>query len=175
MAKNKMSEIPQQVVYEFKEGEAIWYLGKTYPLHFVPKVRGGLSFEASKFFLMQTDQREKATSLLSAFYREETRRITAEFIHQYYQTSGLKPSAVRVTSARTRWGSCSGKNTISFSLRLAMTPLECLEYIVVHELSHIQHHNHSAKYWALVASLLPGFKQPQSWLKRNGLSLPILP
>lgn len=171
-AKSKMSAIPEPTVYRFSEGEAIWYLGKTYPLHFVPKATAGLVFESDKYFLIQTDQQDKAAALLSAFYRYQTRRLTAGFIEQYAQLTGLRPSAVRVNSARTRWGSCSAKNSLNFSFRLAMVPIDCVEYIVVHELAHIRHHNHSAAYWALVAKLLPDFKTRRAWLKRNGLSLP---
>ncbi|MGB4594524.1 MAG: SprT family zinc-dependent metalloprotease [Anaerolineaceae bacterium] len=174
-AKTKMSAIPEQTVYHFCEGEAIWYLGKTYPLHLVPKVKGGFIFEPGKYFLLQADQQEWAAALLTAFYRKETRQLTSGFIEHYTLLTGLRPSVVRINSARTRWGSCSAKNALNFSFRLAMTPIECVEYIVVHELAHIRHHNHSANYWALVAKLLPDFKIRRTWLKRNGLSIPTIP
>jgi predicted metal-dependent hydrolase len=174
-AKSKMSAIPPPTVYRFAEGESLWYLGKAYPLHLIPKVKGGLTFEPGKYFLLQADQQARATALLTAFYRKETRQLTAGFIEHYAQMTGLKPSTVRINSARTRWGSCSAKNALNFSFRLAMTSIECVEYIVVHELAHIRYHNHSADYWLFVVKLFPGFKTQRTWLKRHGLSLPTIP
>jgi predicted metal-dependent hydrolase len=173
-AKSKMSAIPAPTVYRFAEGESLWYLGKAYPLHIIPKVKGGLAFEPGKYFLLQSGQQKRGASLLTAFYRKQTRQLTAGFIVHYAQLSGLKPSAVRINSARTRWGSCSAKNALNFSFRLAMTPIECVEYIVVHELAHVRHHNHSADFWALVVKLYPDFKTQRAWLKRHGLSLPMI-
>lgn len=173
-AKTRMARLPLPGEVAMREGEMIWYLGKTYPLHLAPKVKGGLVFEPDKYFLLQSDQQSRGKQLLKALYRSETRRLASLMVEYYAARSGLKPTSVRINSARTRWGSCSMKGGVNFSLRLAMVPISCMEYIVVHELAHLRQHNHSSAFWELVGSILPGYQKERQWLKQFGLSLPLI-
>lgn len=77
---------------------------------------------------------------------------------------GLSPNGIRITSAKTRFGSCSGKNTLSFSWYLMRYPEEAIDYVVVHELAHIRHHNHSPAFHALVAQYVPDWKERKKLL-----------
>lgn len=172
-AQTKMARLALPVEVAMREGEMLWYLGKRYPLYLAPKVKGGLAFEPDKYFLLQADQQSRGKQLLKAFYRSETRRLTSLIVAYYAARSGLKPSAVKINSAKTRWGSCSMKGGVNFSLRLTMMPISCVEYIVVHELAHLKQHNHSASFWELVGSMLPGYQKERQWLKQFGLSLPL--
>lgn len=79
---------------------------------------------------------------------------------------GVEPTAITVTAARTRFGSCSGKNRLSFSLYLMEYPPEAVEYVVVHELCHILHHDHSAAFWQEVARYLPDYKARRQLLRQ---------
>lgn len=87
-------------------------------------------------------------------------------VAHYAPLVGVTPTALHITSARTRFGSCSGKNSISFSLYLMQYPPEAIDYVVVHELCHIRHHDHSAAFYALVASVLPDYRQRQALLRQ---------
>ena len=78
---------------------------------------------------------------------------------------GVRPTGIRITSARTRFGSCSGKNSLCFSLYLMAYPPEAIEYVVVHELAHIRHKNHSPAFYAEVERYLPDWRQRQTLLK----------
>jgi predicted metal-dependent hydrolase len=78
----------------------------------------------------------------------------------------LQPERVTITSARTRFGSCSGKNRLCFSWRLMQYPPEAVDYVVVHELAHIRHKNHSSAFYDLVARYMPDFKARRNLLKR---------
>lgn len=78
---------------------------------------------------------------------------------------GVAPTGLHITSARTRFGSCSGKNALSFSWRLMLYPPEAIDYVVVHELCHIRHHDHSPRFWAEVAKYLPDYPARQALLK----------
>jgi hypothetical protein len=84
----------------------------------------------------------------------------------------LQVKSIRITGAKRRWGSCSRQNSLNFSLRLAMVPPEALEYVVVHELAHTRHHDHSRAFWAFLEQMLPGYETQRRWLKQNGLKLP---
>lgn len=99
----------------------------------------------------------------------ELRRRAAQIIPQrvahYAPLMGVTPTGVKITSARTRFGSCSGKNSLCFSWRLMQYPAEAVDYVVVHELAHIRHHNHSAAFWAFVESVMPDYRRRQALLK----------
>ena len=78
---------------------------------------------------------------------------------------GLTPTGIRITSARTRFGSCSGKNSICFSWRLMLYPPEAIDYVVVHELAHIRHHDHSPAFYALVERYMSDWRERMKLLK----------
>ena len=78
---------------------------------------------------------------------------------------GLTPTGIKITSARTRFGSCSGKNSICFSWRLMQYPPEAIDYVVVHELAHIRHHDHSPAFYALVERYMSDWRERMKLLK----------
>ncbi len=90
--------------------------------------------------------------------------IPARVAH-YSALMGLVPTGVRITGAQKRFGSCSGKNRLCFSWRLMQYPPEAIDYVVVHELAHIRHHNHSAAFHALVAQVLPDHRERRALLR----------
>jgi predicted metal-dependent hydrolase len=83
----------------------------------------------------------------------------------------LKYQKVRLSSAKTRWGSCTSTNDISINWRLSLLPLELMDYVIVHELAHIREKNHSSKFWAIVESYWPNYKSDRKLLKSYGLIL----
>jgi predicted metal-dependent hydrolase len=90
--------------------------------------------------------------------------LTERTLH-FAKLMGVLPAAVKVTDAKTRWGSCSGKKSINFSWRLMMAEDDVIDAVVVHELAHIKEMNHSPAFWAIVESILPDYKQRQAKLK----------
>lgn len=110
-------------------------------------------------------RRREALAALEPTEEEEQalRRRAAEEIPlrvaHYAARMGVTPAGVKITSARTRFGSCSGKNSLCFSWRVMLYPPEAVDYVVVHELAHIRHHNHSAAFWNFVASVLPDYRR----------------
>lgn len=86
-------------------------------------------------------------------------------VAHYAAGMGVSPTAIRFSRARTRFGSCSAKNAVTFSLRLMDYPQAAIDYVVVHELAHIRHKNHGKEFYAFVASVLPDYKQRQQLLK----------
>lgn len=79
---------------------------------------------------------------------------------------GVTPSAIKITNARTRWGSCSSKKSINFSWMLIMTDDDTIDYVVVHELAHIIEMNHSERFWAIVEGVLPDYRRRKAGLKK---------
>jgi len=84
---------------------------------------------------------------------------------------GVRSNRLSIRAQKTIWGSCSWDNNISLNMKLALAPLEIIDYILVHELCHIKHKNHSSDFWLAVESVLPDYKERRSWLKENGYSL----
>ncbi|NPV77748.1 MAG: M48 family metallopeptidase, partial [Anaerolineae bacterium] len=80
---------------------------------------------------------------------------------------------IKITSAKTRWGSCSAKGTVSFPWRLVMAPVPVIDYVVVHELVHILEKNHSRAFWNKVRAIMPDYQQKIRWLEVNGYTLMI--
>jgi len=97
--------------------------------------------------------------------REEALPVLSEKAAYYGRQMGVRPAGIRVTSAKTRFGSCSGKNHICFSWRLMLYPEEAVDYVVVHELAHILHKNHGAAFYRTVAEILPDYRERVKLLK----------
>jgi predicted metal-dependent hydrolase len=109
--------------------------------------------------ISETEARRAARELVTMVLDEEAPALDVTY------------GQVQIRDQRTRWGSCSGRGTLSFNWRLALAPFEVLDYIVVHELCHLREPNHSASFWRLVASRRPEWRQCDSWLTRYGAEL----
>lgn len=97
--------------------------------------------------------------------RRKAKQLLPPLVEHWAKIIGVQPSSFRVTSAKTRFGSCSGRNGLCFSLFLMQYPPEAVEYVVVHELCHILHHDHSAAFWAAVERYLPDYRSRKKLLK----------
>ena len=106
---------------------------------------------------------EKRVSELRALAAAELPRR----VEYYSEKMGLYPTSVKITSAATRFGSCSGKNSICFSYRLMLYPPEAVDYVVVHELAHIKEKNHSARFYALVEMYMPDYRERGKIAQKN--------
>jgi len=165
-AANRYGELKPKT---FAPGETFWYLGEQYPLQLTNKQRPPLELDG--VFLLSRAAQNRAKEGFIAWYREETRQITQNFIDSYSRQYGFTVKDVRITSARTRWGSCSANQTLNFAYRLSMAPLEVIEYVVVHELAHLKVRNHSKDFWRLVGQLKPDYQTNRRWLKEHGVLL----
>jgi len=163
------NKFPNYQPKTFTPGEKFWYLGQLYPLVLTKRQRPLLTLD-NAFHLAQNAQ-DRAQEVFIEWYREETRQITANFIQQYAHAHSRKPNRVRITSAKTRWGSCSGKGNLNFTYRLSMAPLQVMSYVVVHELVHLDIHNHSQAFWIAVGKILPDYQKSRDWLNRYGVLL----
>ena len=97
--------------------------------------------------------------------KRKAKEILPKKVEFYSALTGLKCSGVKITSAKTRFGSCNGKNSICFSFYLMRYPEEAIDYVVLHELAHTKHHDHSWRFWRLVEHYMPDYKQRRELLK----------
>ena len=120
------------------------------------------------------EEKEKSDPRLSYLekkYRDAAKRYLYERVEYYTQITGDAYSGIRIADQKTRWGSCSSNKTLSFSWRLMLAPPRVMDYVVIHEVCHLRHMNHSKDFWRMVASLDPDYKEHRKWLKENGNTL----
>jgi predicted metal-dependent hydrolase len=104
---------------------------------------------------------------IRAFYKKVGVSVLRDRMEYWAQVSGLRPKKLSFRSQKTLWGSCSSKGHISLNWRMVAFPEEVYDYILVHELCHLVHQNHSPQFWALVETFQPNFKQQRRWLRQN--------
>ncbi len=109
---------------------------------------------------------------LKTTLKREARRVFASRLAQYAPRLGLAPTGLRLSSARTRWGSCSAQGGISLNWRLILLPLPIIDYVVCHELAHLKEMNHSPRFWSVVEQLCPEWRQLREELRQTGRQLP---
>lgn len=153
----------------FDENAKFLYLGKEYLLFFVDKDFSVLMFEDA--FLLSEKLRHKAEKSFRKWYRLQAERLFSERIDHWSDRMGLRIKSWRLTNARRSWGSCSQDRSIRINWRLIMMPVEIIDYIIVHELAHIQYMNHSRKYWDFVGQFIADYNERRKWLKGNGAVL----
>ncbi len=159
----------------FVEGEAFMYLGKTYSLAIHEdkgRRKAFVKIESGKLNVYTPSRApELLRGALELWYREETKQRVLDCIQRYQPYFEVKPSGVQIKEQKRRWGSCTSKRKLLFNWRISMAPIEILDYIVVHEMCHMIHMNHSKAYWMLVQSLVPDYKEKMAWLKDQGIRL----
>ena len=154
---------------KFSEGEEIYFLGKNYPVHYRrgSKKRASIHFDRENGFSLEyhyfdTDLFER---LLNQFYKKEAEQLVPGIVERYAEQMQLYPSRISFRKARSRWGSCSSSNAISFNYLMIKMPLHVIQYIVVHELAHIKHKHHQKEFWNLVSLYQPDYKAQRDELK----------
>lgn len=111
---------------------------------------------------------------LKFYYKKEAQSFISERIQVWAETMNLHPKELKFRNPKTRWGSCSSKGVISINWRLIGAPVEVIDYILVHELSHLQQMNHSARFWSLVEKYYPDYRTAEKWLDQHHKSLDFL-
>ncbi len=109
--------------------------------------------------------------LTEAQGRRTARRLVTETASVEAPRLGVAYDRIAIRDTRSRWGSCSPRGTLSFSWRLALAPREILDYVVVHELCHLVHHDHGARFWSLMARARPTYREEDAWLDDHGWEL----
>ena len=150
--------------FSLNYGDSVLLCGKQYPI--IPQIGYPAEFDGKSFYLPPGLPADDVKSTLVMIYKSQAEIILKKRVIEYASRMGVTPSAVRITNAKTRWGSCSGNNSINFSWRLIMAENDVIDYVVVHELAHIKEHSHSARFWAEVENILPYYKLRQKSLKR---------
>ena len=156
---------------EFISGEGFLYLGNMYKLEFIDDLDMPIVFNNG--FKIARKNYDIAKEILIAWYKAQAYQKISERVNWHSSSSGLRYNKIRISDAQKRWGSCSAKGNLNFSWRLIMAPLRVIDYVVVHELAHLEEKNHSKRFWNKIKIMLPDYEQYRDWLKENRYLLDI--
>lgn len=149
--------------YSLADGEALPLCGGKL---FIKTTAGRARIENGAAYLPVGD-RELRKAALERLIREAARSTFQQRIACFSSSMGVTPGRLTVSGAKTRWGSCGKGGSINLNWRLILAPPECLDYVVVHELCHLRHRDHSKNFWAMVERTLPDYRQRRIYLNQH--------
>jgi predicted metal-dependent hydrolase len=153
--------------------DEILYLGITYSYKVIVQQflnKEFIYFDRKDFYVNVKDEKN-TKRVLEIWLRKNCEEIIYEKVEKYRNRFKSIPKAIKVKEQKTRWGSCSCDNILMFNWKLVMAVEEALEYVVVHEMCHMIHKNHSKDFWNLVGEIMPTYKLGSEWLRDKGYLL----
>ena len=175
---DRVKEIkPKPTPKEYLSGEKILYIGRRYRIQVEPANRSSVKLYQGRFYLNYPKGKDRIKSIkpaLEDWYRWHAKRKFIQRINKYKKTLGVEPNNVVIKSQKKRWGSCSSKNNLNLNYRLIMAPMSVIDYIIVHELTHLKYPDHSKDFWNLLETVIPDYEDKQEWLRVNGNRLVVI-
>lgn len=169
-----------EIIVSAIESKGKWILEKIHEIEVsreIPRTReyhaqGKFLYLGKECFLHElidiSDLNEEALKRnLKKFYINRCKAIVEERIKIYEKQLKVKPKIIEIVESKVKWGSCSSDKKITFNFRLAMAPIEVIDYVIIHELCHITHMNHDRSFWRRVGSIMPDYKEKEKFLARN--------
>jgi predicted metal-dependent hydrolase len=161
----------RHLVKKLQDGESLLYLGECYRLTVTEEVE---KITVAKDYLLVPSSAIELKQAIIAWYYLQSFRVFTERLNYYSHITGLNHQSLKISNATKRWGSCSNKGSINLSWRLVMCPLPVVDYVVIHELSHLKHLNHSKDFWNIVRAIMPDYEEHRKWLKDNANILDVI-
>jgi len=175
--RSKVAEIqllPPHRTKELVSGESFPYLGRHYRLKIQEGHQVGVSLSGGylKATIRPNEQGEHRTlkiqQYLQNWYRNKAQERLKEKTERYAKQIGVSPAAVSVRNFKSRWGSCDKKGLVVFNWNIIKAPHSVVDYVVVHELCHLIHPNHSKEFWQVVGRFDSNYLEHRQWLKVQG-------
>ena len=148
----------------------VLFLGSLYPIKISMDQFKKLTFDGEEFIVGSSDQKLIHSSI-KKWYKNKFREIAIPRLNYFADKYNLSVNQVRIKEQKTMWGSCSSRNNINLNYLLIMAPMNVIDYVIIHELAHTIHRNHSSNFWKTVESMMPNFKEAKTWLKDFGYKL----
>ncbi len=157
---------PKITPHFFQEGEVFYYLGEPHLLALATP-DSLVTIGEGKIWIPRADNKQIMADKVTLWYQQRAKELLLPRLKELSAYYGLPYTTAKITSAKSRWGSCSGKNSICLSWYLVMAPSRVADSVMIHELCHTIHHDHSFAFWSLVEQIMPDYKQRRQWLKDN--------
>ena len=162
---------PPRPTQPLVDGTRFFAQGEPYTAAVRPAARPRAQFIGDRL-LLESPGPEHTAGLFEQALRHKARQVFAERLAFYAIRLGVPSPPLRLSSARTRWGSCSAQGNISLSWKLVFLPLPLIDYVVCHELAHLREMNHSPRFWSVVEQLCPDWRAQRLALRQLGRTLP---
>lgn len=130
-------------------------------------------YSSYPYNVILSEAEQKRLEVMERRYRNAAKEYFPKRVAYYHTFTGGNYTSITIRDQRSRWGSCSSRGTLSFNYRLMFAPPKVLDYVVVHELCHLTHMNHSKDFWNMVTGIMPDYKVYKQWLKEHGHELTI--
>lgn len=153
----------KKAAFSLDYGDMVLVRGKEYPI--TAKFGNRVGFDDKCFYMPPDLSSDQVKYACVQIYKLVAKQVLTNKTVDFAKQMGVTPTAVKINSAKTRWGSCSAQKSINYSWRLVMAEDDVIDYVVVHELAHITEMNHSDKFWAIVAEMIPDYNIRQEHLK----------
>jgi predicted metal-dependent hydrolase len=159
---------------ELKSGDSVPYLGRD--LELVKRENhgdtGDVTLEGNTLAVSHELFNDGILeSALEQWYRTEAAKLISERISKLSSQMGISYKRIFIRGQKTRWGSCSHKKNLNFNWKLIMAPEPVIDYVIIHELTHLKEMNHSKRFWELVAQNCPEWREHKKWLKQHEADL----
>ena len=168
--KKRMLTLPKVTRQKYTEGSPFRIAGKMYTIHITDG--NAIVIAGSRIFFPKKFTKHPKVHM-EDFLRKFAKKFLSERMALYAKQMGVTYRKISIRDTSSRWGSCSSLGTISFAYRLVLADIPIIDYVVIHELSHITHHNHKPVFWARVGEFYPDYKAARAWLTKNGHTLRI--
>ena len=168
---NKNKNLMQSRINEMNDSDSDYlFLGNIYPLIKVNENPNKIDFNGTEF-ITSIENQDKFKASLKSWYKIKFKEIAIPRLNYFSDKYNLKINQVRFKNQKTLWGSCSSKNNINLNYLLVMAPMIVIDYVIIHELVHTVHKNHSENFWNAVEAIMPDYKKAKKWLNKNGYKL----
>lgn len=162
-------------IRSYESGDIFLYLGNEYILEVLvdqSTIGTTVTLENNKLIVRSnSNNKDVIQRALKKWYTDETLGIVKERVNYYKLFFEDTVTSIKIKDQKSRWASCTYKNEILFNLRCSMMPIQIIDYIVVHEMCHMEYRNHSKDFYLAVERILPDYKERVKWLKNNGVRM----
>ncbi len=168
--RNVLKDLPDPEKEAFEEGDSLFFEGKPYTIVHVPSKSRGVSIDGNRalVFLKEGDGTSQRRATIKKWYRERLAESCELLVPKWERITGLQASEVVFRDMKTRWGSCNTlEKKICLNINLMRKPEVCLEYVILHELTHLRWKGHDHMFWQAVAEHMPDYRQIKKLLNNS--------
>lgn len=162
-----------EYINKFVEQKQSWILKQKKLMKSFLKTKNSIKF-INKNGVLFLDQRVRPEGLnisnreeICVWTKLEAKKYIEKRVNYFCNKFDYDHGGIRITAAKRRWGSCGAKNNLNFSWKLIMAPKKAVDYVIIHEIAHFKHKNHSARFWSLVEKMMPDYKKYDKWLENH--------
>lgn len=157
----------------FVSGEAFSYLGRNYRLKVIEGAYTPVKLVHGRLVVQLPEGNKHPHMVRNAlvrWYKRQAEQKLKEKVKRYAPLVGVEPTSVNIKTFKSRWGSCTTQGALEFNWRIMLAPNRRVDYVVLHELCHLIHHDHSPDFWKELTRVMPDYQESRQWLKENSES-----